>query len=67
MISAPWGASVSPDAPFASLSLGSLGARWAARFALMLVVSGSSGWRLGGGSRQPSRPIQVLKNEWLSA
>jgi len=35
MISAPWGASVSPDAPFASLSLGSLGARLAARFVLM--------------------------------
>jgi len=25
------------------------------------------GWRLGGGSRQPSRPIQVFKKERLSA
>jgi len=30
-------------------------------------VSGSSGWRLGGGSRQPTRPIQVLKNDRLAA
>jgi len=25
-------------------------------------VTGSAGWRLGGGSRQPSRPIRVFKN-----
>jgi len=30
-------------------------------------VTGSAGWRLGGGSRQPSRPNQVFKKERLSA
>jgi len=29
--------------------------------------AGSAGWRLGGGSRQPSRPNQVFKKERLSA
>jgi len=27
----------------------------------MQCVCGSAGWRLGGGSRQPSRPNQVFK------
>jgi len=39
----------------------SLGAPLGRGFLLMQCVTGSAGWRLGGGSRQPSRPIQVFK------
>jgi len=50
-----------------ALGQGSFGARLAARFVVMQCVTGSAGWRLGGGSRQPSRPNQVFKKERLSA
>jgi len=39
----------------------SLGAPLGRGFLLMQCVTGSAGWRLGGGSRQPSRPNQVFK------
>jgi len=45
----------------------SLGGHLGMAFLLMQCVTGSAGWRLGGGSRQPSRPIQVSKKERLSA
>jgi len=37
------------------------------RFILKRHPCLTAGWRLGGGSRQPSRPIQVFKKERLSA
>jgi len=49
------------------LAEASLGAPLGRGFLLMQCVTGSAGWRLGGGSRQPSRPIQVFKKERLSA